>query len=156
MTVVLTIRNHQEMSCKDMSLNSVSQKNNPVRLVIIDDNPMSVEFVSAALERQGLKIFSAYTPREGLDLVYKYHPEFVITDLALPEMNGLEVLDRVMKFDPSTKVVIITAYASKNSAEAARNKQAIDYLTKPIPLSLLRERIGGMIDKVLQQKARPN
>ena len=139
-----------------MSGNAVKQKSNSVGLVIIDDNPLSVEFVSAALERQGLKIFSAYTPKEGLDLVYKYHPEFVITDLALPEMNGLEVLDRVMKFDPSTKVVIITAYASKNSAEAARNKQAIDYLTKPIPLSLLRERIGGLIDEALRQKASHN
>lgn len=139
-----------------MSGNAVKQKSNSVGLVIIDDNPLSVEFVSAALERQGLKIFSAYTPKEGLDLVYKYHPEFVITDLALPEMNGLEVLDRVMKFDPATKVVIITAYASKNSAEAARNKQAIDYLTKPIPLSLLRERIGGLIDAALRQKASHN
>ncbi|MGE5321780.1 MAG: response regulator [Actinomycetota bacterium] len=141
------------MSCKDMPVDVVSQKNNSVALVIIDDNPLSVEFVSAALERQGLKIFSAYNPREGLDLVYKHHPEFVITDLALPDMNGLEVLDRVKKFDPATKVVIITAYASKNSAEAARQKHAIDYLTKPIPLSLLRERIGGMIDEALLRKA---
>ena len=153
---MFAISNYQEMSCKDMTGEAVSQKNNSVGLVIIDDNPLSVEFVSAALERQGLKIFSAYTPLEGLDLVYKHHPEFVITDLALPDMNGLEVLDRVMKFDPSTKVVIITAYASKNSAEAARKKQAIDYLSKPIPLSLLRERIGGMIDEALRQKARHN
>jgi two-component system, NtrC family, response regulator PilR len=130
----------------------MTQEQNPVSLVIIDDNPLSVEFVAAALERKGLKIFSACTPKEGLDLVYKHRPQLVITDLALPEMNGLEVLDRVMKFDPSAKVVVITAYASKNSAEAAKKRNAIDYLTKPIPLALLRQRVGGLIDEALRQQ----
>lgn len=134
----------------------MTQEQNPVSLVIIDDNPLSVEFVAAALERKGLKIFSAYTPLEGLDLVYKHHPQLVITDLALPEMNGLEVLDRVMNFDPSTKVVVITAYASKNSAEAARKRNAVDYLTKPIPLALLRQRVGGLIDEALRQQTSDN
>jgi DNA-binding NtrC family response regulator len=134
----------------------VNQEADSVALVIIDDNPLSVEFVAAALERKGLKIFSAYHPKEGLELIYKHHPQFVITDLALPEMNGLEVLDRVIKFDPATKVVIITAYASKNSADAAKKKHAVDYLTKPIPLSLLRERVGGMIDEVLQRQPDSN
>lgn len=131
----------------------MGQEQNPVALVIIDDNPLSAEFVAAALERNGLKIFSAYHPIEGLDLVYKHHPQIVVTDLALPEMNGLEVLDRVLKFDPSTQVVIITAYASKSSAEAARNRHAVDYLAKPIPLSLLRERVGGLIDQALHRQS---
>lgn len=127
----------------------MGQEQNPVALVIIDDNPLSAEFVAAALERKGLKIFSAYHPAEGLDLIYKHHPQIVVTDLALPEMNGFELLDRVMKFDPNTKVVIITAYASKSTAEAARKRHAVDYLAKPIPLALLRERVGGLIDEAL-------
>lgn len=132
-------------------LKLMGQEQNSVALVIIDDNPLSAEFVAAALEREGLKIFSACHPKEGLDLIYKHHPQVVVTDLALPEMNGFELLDRVMKFDPSTKVVIITAYASKSSAEAARKRHAVDYLAKPIPLALLRERVGGLIDEALQQ-----
>lgn len=129
----------------------MNQEQNSAALVIIDDNPLSVEFVAAALERTGLKIFSAYHPREGLELIYKHRPKVVITDLALPEMSGLEVLDRVMKFDPSTKVVIITAYGSKSSADAARKRHAVDYLDKPIPLALLRQRVGGLIDDALRQ-----
>lgn len=132
-------------------LKLMGQEQNSVALVIIDDNPLSAEFVAAALEREGLKIFSACHPKEGLDLIYKHHPQVVVTDLALPEMNGFELLDRVMQFDPSTKVVIITAYASKSSAEAARKRHAVDYLAKPIPLALLRERVGGLIDEALQQ-----
>jgi DNA-binding NtrC family response regulator len=124
----------------------------PVSLVIIDDNPLSAEFVAAALERDDVEIHSACHPREGLSLIYKYHPQIVITDLALPDMNGLEVLDRVMKFDPETKVVIITAYPSKNTAEVARKKHAVDYLTKPVPLSQLRHRVGELIDAAHHQQ----
>jgi CheY-like chemotaxis protein len=130
----------------------VGQKINPVALVIIDDNPLSAEFVAAALEREGVQIYSACHPREGLDLIYKHHPKIVITDLALPDMNGLEVLDRVMRFDSDTKVVIITAYPSKNTAEQARKKHAVDYLTKPVPLSDLRHRLGELIDAALHQQ----
>jgi DNA-binding NtrC family response regulator len=124
----------------------VERTNSSVALVIIDDNPLSVEFVAAALEREDVKIYSACHPREGLSLVYKHRPQIVITDLALPDMNGLEVLDRVMKFDPETRVVIITAYPSKNMAEEAHKKRAVDYLIKPVPLSLLRQRVGELID----------
>jgi DNA-binding NtrC family response regulator len=124
----------------------------PVALVIIDDNPLSVEFVAAALEREGVEIYSACHPREGLDLVYKHHPKIVITDLALPDMNGLEVLDRVLKFDPKTKVVIITAYPSKNTAEVARKKHAVEYLIKPVPLSELRHCVGDLIEAALREQ----
>jgi DNA-binding NtrC family response regulator len=128
------------------SRDALQQATRPVSLVIIDDNPLSVEFVAAALEREDLEIHSACHPREGLNLVYKYHPQIVITDLALPDMNGLEVLDRIMKFAPETRVVILTAYPSKNTAEEARKKHAVDYLTKPVPLFQLRQRVGELID----------
>lgn len=131
-------------------------KSRPVVLVIIDDNPLSSEFVSAALEREGVEIFSACHPRDGLDLVYKHHPEIVITDLALPDMNGLEVLDRIIKFDPQTNVVIMTAYPSKNTAEEAKKRHAVDYLTKPVPLAYLRHRVGELIEAAMHRDKAAN
>ena len=133
----------------ELPTNNAVATSRHVVLVIIDDNPLSIEFVAAALEREGLEIFSACDPREGLDLVYKHHPQIVITDLALPDMNGLEVLDRVINFDPHTNVVIMTAYPSKNTAEEARKRHAVDYLTKPVPLAQLRHRMGELIDAAM-------
>lgn len=123
-----------------------------VSLVIIDDNPLNNEFVSAALAREGLKIFSACDPLDGLALVYKHHPKIVIVDLALPLMNGFEVLDRVRAFDPQIEAVVITAFHSSMSLEQARKRNAADYLNKPVPLAVLRERVGGRIDAIIERE----
>jgi DNA-binding response OmpR family regulator len=124
----------------------------PVSLVIIDDNPLNNEFVTAALTREGLKIYSACDPMEGLALVYKHHPQIVIVDLALPIMNGFEVLDRLRAFDPEIEAVVITAFHSSMSLEQVRKRNAADYLNKPVPLAVLRERIGGRIDAIIKRE----
>jgi CheY-like chemotaxis protein len=130
----------------------MSAGTNSVSLVIIDDNPLNNEFVTTALRREGLKIFSACDPREGLALVFKYHPQIVIVDLALPGMNGFEVLDHIREFDPHIEAVVITAFHSSMSAEQVRNRNAADYLSKPVSLAVLRERVGGRIDAIIKRE----
>jgi CheY-like chemotaxis protein len=71
-------------------------------LVIIDDNTKNLELLSSALAQPGLQILTASDPEEGLDLVFAKHPQIVLTDLVMPNLTGMEVLQRVMEFDPST------------------------------------------------------
>ena len=66
-----------------------------VSLVIIDDNPGSLELLSAALGREGVEIFTAQDPEEGIEIVFREHPQIVLTDLVMPGLNGLEVLERL-------------------------------------------------------------
>src|SRR5689334_13837592 len=73
-----------------------------VSLVIIDDNAGSLDLLSSALAQEGLDIFVASDPEAGLDLVYDKHPQIVLTDLVMPGMSGMEVLERIMEFDPTT------------------------------------------------------
>src|SRR6185436_17526688 len=94
-------------------------KTAPVSLVIIDDNPGSLELLSSALAQEGLDISVASDPEAGLDLVYDLHPQIVLTDLVMPGMSGMDVLDRIMEFDPSTDVILMTAHYSTESAVAA-------------------------------------
>src|SRR5436190_3903436 len=116
-----------------------------VSLVIIDDNPGSLELLSSALAQEGLEISVASNPEAGLDLVYDLHPQIVLTDLVMPGMSGMEVLDRIMEFDPSTDVILMTAHYSTESAVEAIRKGASDYLNKPISIATLRERIGNLV-----------
>jgi len=118
----------------------------PVSLVIIDDNAGSLELLSTALAQEGLEIFVASDPEAGLDLVYERHPQIVLTDLVMPGMSGMEVLERVVEFDPSTDVILMTAHYSTESAVDAIRKGASDYLNKPISLATLRERIGKLVE----------
>jgi DNA-binding NtrC family response regulator len=124
----------------------------PVSLVIIDDNPGSLEMLSTALAHLGLNIFTASDPREGLDLVCAKHPEIVLTDLVMPEMSGLEVLDRIMELDPGIEVVLMTAHYTTESAVEAIKKGASDYLNKPVSITALRDRIGKLVAGVLQRQ----
>jgi DNA-binding NtrC family response regulator len=123
-----------------------------VSLVIIDDNPGSLEFLSSALTRDQVNIFTASDPEEGLDLVYTHRPQIVLTDLVMPGLSGLNVLERVIDFDPAIDVVLMTAHYSSDTAVEAIRKGAADYLNKPISLSVLRERVGRLIDIALRRQ----
>lgn len=121
-------------------------------LLVIDDNPGSLELLSSALARPDLEVLTASNPEEGLELVHKRHPQIVITDLVMPQMSGLDVLDRIMEFDPSTDVILMTGHYSTESAVEAIKKGASDYLNKPVSISDLRERIGKSIENARKRQ----
>ena len=123
-----------------------------VTLVIIDDNPGSLEFLSTALAHDGLTIFTAQDPEEGIEIIFREHPQIVLTDLVMPSMSGLEVLERTVEFDPAIDVVLMTAHYSSESAVEAIRKGASDYLNKPVPVALLRERIARLIDEARRRQ----
>ena len=123
-----------------------------VTLVIIDDNPGSLEFLSTALAHDGLTIFTAQDPEEGIEIIFREHPQIVLTDLVMPSMSGLEVLERTVEFDPAIDVVLMTAHYSSESAVEAIRKGASDYLNKPVPVALLRERIARLIEEARRRQ----
>ena len=106
-----------------------------ISLLIIDDNPGSLELLSTALAQPGLEILTASDPEEGLDLVHEQRPQIVLTDLVMPHLSGIEVLERIMEFDPSIDVILMTAHYSTESAVEAIKKGATDYLNKPISIA---------------------
>jgi len=130
----------------------VSAKESSVSLVIIDDNAGSLELLSSALAQDGLNISVASDPESGLDLVHELHPHIVLTDLVMPGLSGMEVLERVMEFDPSTDVILMTAHYSTESAVEAIRKGASDYLNKPISIATLRQRIGKLVDEARRRQ----
>jgi DNA-binding NtrC family response regulator len=100
---------------------------------MIDDNPSSLELLSEALAQSGLEILTASDPEEGLDLFCDRRPHIVLTDLVMPKMSGMDVLERIMEIEPGTDVILMTAHYSSESAVEAIRKGASDYLNKPSP-----------------------
>src|SRR6185437_12560917 len=123
-----------------------------ISLVIIDDNPASVEMLAAALGTQGLEIFTASDPVEGLDLVSAKHPQIVLTDLVMPRLSGMDVLERIVAFDPGIDVILMTAHYTTETAVEAIRKGAADYLNKPVSLATLRERVGKLISEAERRR----
>jgi DNA-binding NtrC family response regulator len=124
-----------------------------ISIVILDDNAGSLELLSAALAHEGVTIHTASRPTQALDLVRQYRPQLVLTDLVMPEMSGLDVLNRIMEFAPATDVVLMTAHYTTETAVQAIRSGAADYLEKPIRLPVLRERVGHLIDDARRRQA---
>src|SRR4051812_337689 len=119
-----------------------------VSLVMIDDHRGSLELLSSALAQPNLRILTAEDPESGLELVYRHRPQIVLTDLVMPKLSGLEVLDRIVAFDSNINVILMTAHYSTESAVDAIKRGAFDYLNKPVRLPALRERISQVIEEI--------
>jgi DNA-binding NtrC family response regulator len=116
-----------------------------LRLVAIDDDQQTLELLRAALKQSDLDIIVASEPLEGLEAIKRYHPQVVLLDLMLPNLNGMQVLDRIMAHDPEIDVIVITAHYSSESAVLAIQRGACDYFDKPLSIERLRRRVAELL-----------
>src|SRR6202790_3359321 len=123
-----------------------------VKLVAVDDTASSLELVAESLQQEGLAIFTSTDPEEGLDLIFREHPQIVLLDLVMPKLSGLDMLERIVEFDPAIDVILMTAHYTTETAVEAIRKGAADYLNKPISVAMLRERVGRLIDNAVQRQ----
>jgi DNA-binding NtrC family response regulator len=124
-----------------------------VTVVAIDDDKGSLDLIKAALKQHPVETLTQTDASTGLKLVLERRPQIVLLDLMMPTMNGLEVLDRIVESAPTTEVILITGQYSAESAVEAIRRGASDYITKPINLSLLRDRIGKLVAEAQQRQA---
>jgi DNA-binding NtrC family response regulator len=123
-----------------------------VTVAAIDDDQASLDFIKAALKQHPVEVLTETSPDRGLQLVLQRRPQIVLLDLMMPTMNGLEVLDHIIEAAPDTEVILITGQYSPESAVEAIRRGASDYITKPLPLNLLRERIGNLVTEAQQRQ----
>jgi DNA-binding NtrC family response regulator len=125
-----------------------------IKLVAVDDTPSSLELLAEALAQEGLSIFTSTDPEEGLDLIFREHPQIVLLDLVMPKLSGLEMLERIVEFDPAIDVILMTAHYTTETAVEAIQKGACDYMNKPVSIPALRGRVKKLLaDARLRQKA---
>lgn len=117
-----------------------------LRLVVIDDDPKNLKFVNFILANAGLEIHTASEPQEGLDLIRRLRPQIVLMDLVMPGVQGMELLQKIVEFDPGIDVILMTGYYSTESAVEAVQKGAADYFPKPFSPEKLRQRIGLIVE----------
>jgi diguanylate cyclase (GGDEF)-like protein len=102
-----------------------------LNLLIVDDKEIIRTTLSFALEDHGYAVATATNGAEGLALYEKEHFDIVITDIYMPEMNGLELLKAIKAIDPDTQVIVMTRWVSIDTAIATLRAGAYDYVTKP-------------------------
>jgi CheY-like chemotaxis protein len=106
------------------------------KILVVDDQPINVQLLKRKLEREGMSVATAFSGREALDLVAADKPDLILLDVMMPDMDGIEVCQR-LQADPETKVIpviFITARTSKEGKIEGLGVGAVDYITKPIDL----------------------
>ncbi len=116
------------------------------RVLIIDDDRNIATALTVYLEDKGLEVSLAHSASEGLNSFRGEAPDLVILDLKLPDGSGLEVLKQIAATSPGTQVVMITAYATIETAVQAVKLGAFDYLPKPF--------VPGQLDVILERLKR--
>ncbi len=106
-------------------------------VLIIDDEPLMRISIADALKDEGCQVKVASTGLEGVDMIRKESFEIVITDLRLPGMDGLQILQTCKEVSPKTGVIVITAHGSVETAVVAMKMGAYDYITKPFSMDEL-------------------
>jgi DNA-binding NtrC family response regulator len=114
-------------------------------ILIVDDEEIIRESLSFVLKKEGYGVLEAPNGRVALDIVKKEAVDLVITDLEMPEMKGIELLEHVTRTCPETLVVIITAYGSIDTAIAALRQGAVDYVLKPVEFDELLVKLNRLL-----------
>src|SRR5438128_1761576 len=100
-------------------------------LLVVDDEKSQRDILTMILQGEGYTVESASNVTQAI-AAYKSNPaDVVLTDLSMPERDGLSLLEEVMKLEPGALVILVTAYGTIGSAVQAMKKGAYDYLTKP-------------------------
>jgi DNA-binding NtrC family response regulator len=105
---------------------------NPWKIVIIDDEEDIREVIKITLEDKGYTVATAQDGEAGILQCEKMSPQIVITDIRMPKMNGIQVLDSLKKKDPDIEVIVVTAFGEMDLAIQALQLDASDFITKPI------------------------
>jgi two-component system response regulator PilR (NtrC family) len=100
------------------------------KILIVDDEQSMTQFLGIVLRKEGYQVASTNSGRDALEKVRGESFDAVITDIRMPGMDGIQLLEGIKKIDPTLPVVIMTAYASQQSAIDAVNLGAFQYLIK--------------------------
>ena len=115
-------------------------------ILIIDDEPEIVELLTEFVKQLGHSALSASNGLHGLEIAISQNPDLVISDINMPKMNGLEMLEKLKATGSTTPVILFTAFSDTQKIRSAWKLGAFDFVEKPIDFGSLQK----IIDKAIE------
>jgi DNA-binding NtrC family response regulator len=107
------------------------------RILVVDDEPPQIEILRLILGSEGYEVATAASGRGALAALRRQPFDLVLTDLKMPDLSGIALLEQILREQPAACVVLMTAHGTIDSAVEAMRKGAFDYLTKPVDREVL-------------------
>lgn len=121
------------------------------RILVVDDERQITRMLRASLQSSGYEVLTAGNGIEGLEQFQTGRPDLIITDLAMPEMNGLELTEAVRRFD-RTPIIVLSVRDTDAMKVKALDEGADDYLTKPFSIPELLARIRAQLRRTAAEE----
>ena len=121
--------------------------NDSIRILVVDDEASQRELVSGYLKKQGYQVLAAGGGEQALEIFRREPMELILTDQRMPDLSGLDLLKAVRSINPEIQVIVMTAYGNVETAVEAMRDGAADYLTKPLNLDELRQKIQRIVER---------
>ena len=126
--------------------------NETIRIIVVDDEDSIRRRCVRLLSNQGYEVVGASDSQGALKLIQSDHFDLMLVDIRMPGMDGLELMQRIKARHPALETVVMTAYASVDTAVKAIKLGAYDYLAKPFDTEELIHLIGNLVDKIRSQR----
>jgi len=123
----------------------------PPRLVVVDDEQGVLDVVSRFARRAGFDVFACPGGREAIAHLQTRRADLVMVDLRMPDLGGLDVLRAIRETDPYCQTVLMTGYASVDTAVEAIKLGAMDYLTKPLDFARLEQLLKSVREEIARR-----
>jgi two-component system, NtrC family, response regulator PilR len=118
----------------------------PPRILVVDDERSMRELLAIVLRREGYEVLLADNGRTAIDLLEREPVDLLISDIKMPDLSGVDVLRAAKKIDQDILGIMITAFASTDTAVEAMRLGACDYLSKPFDIDLLKMKVREKIE----------
>ncbi|MBN2528240.1 MAG: sigma-54-dependent Fis family transcriptional regulator [Deltaproteobacteria bacterium] len=116
-------------------------------ILIVDDDRNNVLALEKVFKKENLRVFSAGSGRDALDVCRRQTVDVVLTDMRMPGMDGLQLLDTLRTISPDSEVVVMTAYGTVESAVEAIKNGAYDFVEKPIKRTAIVKTVKKALEK---------
>jgi DNA-binding NtrC family response regulator len=128
-------------------MSAATQKTVPVRIFIVDDEPIVRESLGAWFRAEGYAVELASSAKEALERLATSDPDIFLLDIKMPGMDGIELQKKIHEAKPEATIIIMTAYASVDTALAAMKQGAYDYIIKPFDPNDLEHLVRNAIER---------
>src|SRR5258706_15742165 len=134
-----------------MASQSSSTSKRRKRVLAIDDEPSMTEWLKMVIEAEGFEVRTALIGPRGEEIFKQWRPDVVVTDLMLPDVDGVSLLRRLKEIDPWPEIIVISGQGTIPRAVEAGQAGSFSFLEKPVSQDGLMNIVGRAIDRTQER-----
>jgi DNA-binding NtrC family response regulator len=119
-----------------------------LKILVLDDEPIVCKRLQPALEKLGFAVDTFTQSPEAMHQIQQVNYDIVITDLKMKEIDGMRFLEEAKKQNPKTEVIVITGFATMDTAKQSFQKGVFDFIAKPFKLSEIQDVVSRAVAKI--------